>query len=34
VDKPKTMKIKHHDFGQEEVVANERYATQPLLHEG
>jgi hypothetical protein len=34
VDKPKTMKIKHHDFGQEEVVANERYVAQTLLHEG
>lgn len=34
VDKPKTMKIKHNDFGQEEVVANERYAMQPFLHEG
>jgi hypothetical protein len=28
------MKTQYQDVGKEEVVANKRYATQPLLHEG
>ncbi len=34
VDKPKVVKTKHNDASQEEAIADERYATQPLLHEG
>jgi ATP:corrinoid adenosyltransferase len=34
VDKSKVAKTKYKDVSQEEVVANGRYAIQPLLHKG
>jgi hypothetical protein len=34
LDKPKVVKTKHNNVGQEEVITDERYATQTFLHMG